>query len=133
MYVHETPVRFGDTDAMGHVNNAKFLTYLEDARVGFFRRVSGDLIALGGLILARTEIDFVKPILFGAGPVRTTAWVTSVGTKSFRMGYSMEQDGAVVGRAEAVMVAYDYAAGSSRALTGDERAVLERYVAQEAP
>lgn len=117
-------MRFGDTDAMGHVNNATFLTYLEDTRVAFFRRISGDLISLPGLILARTEIDFVKPILFGIGPVRTTAWVERVGTKSFSMGYTMEQDGAVVGRATAVMVAYDYAAGGSRPLTDDEKAAL---------
>ena len=121
-------MRFGDTDAMGHVNNATFLTYLEDARVGFFRHVSGDLIGLGGLILARTEIDFVRPILFGIGPVRTSAWVTSVGTKSFRKSYVMEQDGQVVGRANAVMVAYDYAANASRALTAGERAVLEQHL-----
>lgn len=120
-------MRFGDTDAMGHVNNATFLTYLEDTRVAFFRRISGDLIALPGLILARTEIDFVKPILFGVGPVRTTAWVENVGTKSFAMGYTMEQGGAVVGRARSVQVAYDYAAGASRPLTDDERAALAPY------
>ena len=124
-------MRFGDTDAMGHVNNAKFMTYLEDARVGFFRHVSGDLIGLGGLILARTEIDFVRPILFGVGPVRTSAWVTSIGTKSFGMGYAMEQDGQAVGRADVVLVAYDYAAGGSRALTADERAVLEQHIHTE--
>lgn len=118
-------MRFGDTDAMGHVNNAKFLTYLEDARVGFFRAVSGDVVGLAGLILARTEIDFVRPIQFGTGPVRTSAWVEQVGTKSFRMGYTMEQDGEVVARAVAVMVAYDYAAGASRPLTDAERTVLE--------
>jgi acyl-CoA thioester hydrolase len=124
LFAHETPVRFGDTDAMGHVNNATFLSYLEDTRVAFFRRISGDLISLPGLILARTEIDFVKPILFGVGPVRTTAWVERVGTKSFSMGYTMEQDGAVAGRAVAVMVAYDYAAGASRPLTETEKAAL---------
>jgi acyl-CoA thioester hydrolase len=128
VYTHETPVRFGDTDAMGHVNNATFATYLEDARVGFFRHASGTTIGLGGLILARTEIDFVRPILFGAGPVRTTAWVEQVGTKSFRMGYTMEQDGEVVGRATAVLVAYDYAAGASRPLNDAERAALAPYV-----
>lgn len=126
-------MRFGDTDAMAHVNNAAFLTYLEDARVGFFRHVSGDLIGLGGLILARTELDFVRPILFGRGPVRTTVWVEGIGTKSFRMGNRMEQDGAVVGRARVVLVAFDYAAGGSRVLTPDERAILEKYVVAEPP
>jgi acyl-CoA thioester hydrolase len=124
VFTHETRVRFGDTDAMGHVNNAAFSSYLEDARVAFFLEVSGTTIGLAGLILARTEIDFVKPILFGVGPVRTTAWVEDVGTKSFRMGYTMEQDGAVVARAVSVQVAYDYAANASRALTDKERAAL---------
>ena len=117
-------MRFGDTDAMGHVNNAKFATYLEDARVGFFTHVSGGVVGLSGMILARTEIDFVRPIYFGAGPVRTTAWVEQVGTKSFRMGYTMEQDGEVVARATSVQVAYDYTANASRALRDDERAAL---------
>ncbi len=117
-------MRFGDTDAMGHVNNATFLTYLEDARVGYFTGASGGLVGLAGLILARTEIDFVAPIRFGAGAVRTTAWVEHVGTKSFRMGYTMEQDGQVVARATSVQVAYDYAAGASRPLSDDERAAL---------
>ena len=123
-FVHETPVRFGDTDAMGHVNNAKFLTYLEDARVGFFVAETGSGLGLGGMILARTEIDFVRPILFGAGPVRTSAWVERIGSKSFSMGYRMEQDGQVVARATSVQVAYDYAAGASRPLTDAERAAL---------
>lgn len=117
-------MRFGDTDAMGHVNNATFLTYLEDARVGYFTDAGGGLVGLAGLILARTEIDFVAPIRFGTGPVRTTAWVEQVGTKSFRMGYTMEQDGQVVARATSVQVAYDYAAGASRPLTDEERAAL---------
>lgn len=128
MYVRETPVRFGDTDAMGHVNNATFHTYLEDARVGFFAEVVGNGVGLPGMILARTEIDFVRPILFGTGPVRTSAWVEHVGTKSFRMGYTMEQDGEVVARATSVQVAYDYATAASRALTDEERAALSAHV-----
>lgn len=124
MFVHETPVRFGDTDAMGHVNNAKFLTYLEDARVGFFVAETGSALGLGGMILARTEVDFVRPILFGAGPVRTSAWVERIGTKSFSMGYRMEQDGQVVARATSVQVAYDYAANASRPLSDAERTAL---------
>ncbi|HEV2889372.1 MAG TPA: thioesterase family protein, partial [Frankiaceae bacterium] len=105
--------------------------YLEDARVGFFVAETGSSLGLGGMILARTEVDFVRPILFGTGPVRTTAWVEHVGTKSFRMGYTMEQDGEVVARATSVQVAYDYAAGASRPLSDTERAALEPHVKAE--
>ena len=122
-------MRFADTDMMGHVNNATFSTYLEDARVAFFRHASGTTVSHGGLILARSEVDFVRPAFFGRGPVRTTIAVATVGTKSFRLTYVLEQAGEVVGRAETVLVAYDYAVNASRPLTDDERAALATYVA----
>jgi acyl-CoA thioester hydrolase len=123
-FTHTSAVRFGDTDMMGHVNNAKFATYLESARVAFFASAAEDRVGQSGLILARSEIDFVAPIHFGAGDVVTSVWVEKVGTRSFRLGHHMEQAGRVVGEAAVVLVAYDYAAGASRPLTGDERAAL---------
>ena len=124
MFVQTTPVRFADTDMMGHVNNAAFSTYLEDARVAFFRAAAGERVGQAGLILARSEIDFVAPIFFGAGPVETSVWVDSVGTKSFRLGYELRQGDRVVGRAATVLVAYDYANGTSRPLADEERTAL---------
>lgn len=120
-------MRFGDTDMMGHVNNASFSTYLEDARVAFFAAASAT--GQGGLILARTELDFVAPAFFGRGPVRTSLWVEQVGTKSFRLGYTLEQAGTVVARAATVLVAYDYANDRSRPLAEEERAALTPYLA----
>jgi acyl-CoA thioester hydrolase len=127
VFVHETPVRFGDTDMMGHVNNASYSTYLEDARIALFVDTWGTREGQGTLILARTELDFVRPAQFGLGPVRTSVWVESVGTKSFRLGYVLEQAGTVVARAATVLVGYDYAANTSRALTEGERAALAAY------
>ncbi|HET7079673.1 MAG TPA: acyl-CoA thioesterase [Chloroflexia bacterium] len=78
-------VRFNDLDAMGHVNNAVYLTYCEMARVGYLRAVGG-LGAFGQLdmILARAEVDYRMPIEFTdrlAVQVRATA----IGTKSFTL------------------------------------------------
>jgi acyl-CoA thioester hydrolase len=123
-FTHTTAVRFADTDMMGHVNNAKFATYLESARVAFFADVMRDRVGQSGLILARSEVDFVAPIRFGAGDVVTTVKVAGVGTKSFRLGHVMEQDGRVVARAAVVLVAYDYAANASRPLSEEERGLL---------
>ncbi len=129
MFTHRTPVRFGDTDMMGHVNNATFSTYLEDARIAFFATAAGARVGQSGLILARSEVDFVAPIFFGAGDVETSVWVEGIGTKSFRLGAEMVQGGKVVGRAVTVLVAYDYAAGASRPLTPAERDVLLAHTA----
>ena len=120
----DVPVRFRDTDAMGHVNNAVFLTYLEEARLHF---VAGVLPALieGGLIMARSECDYVRPITVPAGPVTVAMWVESVGRSSFTLGATVEQAGQLAARARTVIVAYDYATARSRALTEAERATLE--------
>jgi acyl-CoA thioester hydrolase len=128
LFTHTTAPRFADTDAMGHVNNAVFSTYLESARVAFFADATGDRVGQSGLILARSEIDFVAPIFFGRGDVVTSVWVERVGTKSFRLGHVMTQDGNVVARAAVVLVAYDYAVNASRPLAEEERTLLSAKV-----
>jgi hypothetical protein len=83
-HVHEFHVRFGDIDVLGHVNNCRYLTYLEDARISMFRL---DLIREGreplkGLVVARHEIDYKRPLLFGPDPVRVETWRTRCVTTS---------------------------------------------------
>ena len=63
-------VRFADTDAMGHVNNAKYLTYCEIARIRYWTDVTGEPIALGtegaeSLILAEARITYRAPAFHG--------------------------------------------------------------------
>jgi acyl-CoA thioester hydrolase len=105
-------VRFSDIDAMGHVNNAVYLTYCEMARVGYLRTVAGmRAITDMTMILARAEIDYRMPIEFNdalAVQVRATA----IGTKSFTLHYRMviTRHGAehIACAATSVQVCYDY-------------------------
>ena len=104
-YVHRDAVRFRDCDAMGHVNNAVYSTYLEEARIG----VLGDLI---GFILARVEIDFRSELRNGEDvEVRTRC--SRIGTKSFDLEHVISADGRVVAEARSVLVSYDYELGAS--------------------
>ena len=107
-FVHREHVRFRDLDAMGHVNNAVFATYVEQARIEYLRFLGvldGPLYM--GMILARLELDFLAPgrpegeIEIGVRPSRS-------GIKSFALEYELEQDGQTIGRATTVLVAYDY-------------------------
>ena len=91
-YVHRDTVRFRDCDAMGHVNNAVYSTYLEEARIG----------VLGGLndfILARVEIDFRSELRGEDVEVRTRC--SRVGTKSFDLEHEIAADGRVVAEGRA--------------------------------
>jgi YbgC/YbaW family acyl-CoA thioester hydrolase len=93
-FVHEERVRFRDLDPMGHVNNAVFLTYLEQARVAFFAEMGA---ATGledmNMIVARVEIDFKAPVRLGQ-EVEVSVRASRFGTKSFDLDYELRVDGA---------------------------------------
>ena len=127
---HETRIRFSDTDAMGHVNNARFLTYLEDARIALFRHflAQGAPIAEAGVIVARHEVDYVRPLLLREEPIEVAVWVSAVGRSSFTLHYAIAQDGEQAARAASVMVSYDYAAGASRPLDDLQRTALSAFL-----
>jgi acyl-CoA thioester hydrolase len=104
-FVHRERVRFRDCDPMGHVNNAVYSTYLEQARIGV-------LGSLGDFILARVEIDFRAELRAGE-EVEVHSRCAHIGTKSFHLDHVISADGRVVAEARSVLVGYDYERGTS--------------------
>ena len=92
-FYHPIEVRYGDLDPQGHVNNARFLTYLEQARVSYVKHLGlwdGRTFFSIGFILADIHLTFRTPILFGQ-PVRVGVRVSRLGNKSLTMEYQMEE------------------------------------------
>ena len=111
--MHEETVRFNDLDGMGHVNNAVFLTYLEQTRLAWFRSHGEEgSMALTDIILARTEIDFRSPLVFGE-TVTIGLRPSRLGTKSFELEYELRVGERLVAEARSVLVGYDYDAAQS--------------------
>ena len=104
-FVHRETVRFRDLDGMGHVNNAVFSTYLEQARLAWFGEA--DRLPLDDVILARTEIDFRAPVEAGE-IVEVGVRPSRLGTKSFELEYELQVGGRLVAEAKSVLVGYDY-------------------------
>jgi YbgC/YbaW family acyl-CoA thioester hydrolase len=79
-------VRWADIDALQHVNNAVYLSYFEQARIDYFRALGCWDWDKVGMLLARTEVDYLRPLL-----IRDRAWILTrtvkLGTKSFEMEY----------------------------------------------
>jgi acyl-CoA thioester hydrolase len=109
-FVHRETVRFRDLDGMGHVNNAVFSTYLEQARLAWFGETT--VLPLEDVILARTEIDFRSPVAWGE-TVEIGVRPSRLGTKSFELEYELRSDGRTVAEAKSVLVGYDYERGES--------------------
>jgi acyl-CoA thioester hydrolase len=121
-------VRFRDCDAMDHVNNAVYLTYLEQARFAYWKAAEiGRLAGEVSYIIARVEIDFLAPATTGQ-VLDVAIGVTGFGRTSFSMAYEIrDTSGGVIAKAKSVQVAYDYAAGKSVRLPDAIRQRIEEF------
>ena len=111
-FYHLIEIRYGDLDPQGHVNNAKFLTYMEQARVFYLKQLKlwegGSFLNLG-IILADVQITFEKAIQFG-DPVRVGVRISRIGNKSMTSDYQLEdgRDASIFATGSSILVAYDY-------------------------
>ncbi|CAB4898480.1 MAG: acyl-CoA thioesterase [Actinobacteria bacterium] len=117
---HAVQLRWSDPDVYGHVNHARALSLLEDARLTMAAGVAdGD--PAPQVILARLEVDYRRQLLYRPGEqVRVESWVTRLGTSSVTTRQDLHQDGEVAISVVAVLVVVD--GGTPRPLTGPERA-----------
>ena len=125
MSAHQHPVqlRWSDTDVFGHVNHARVLGLLEDARLAMADPTPG-----AGIILARLEVDYLRQIHYRAGEHLTVVGtVTRLGRSSIGMRQELAQDGEPALRAEMVLVNFDYATDASAPLTDAQRAHWSRW------
>ena len=113
----DVDVRFADTDAMGHVNNAVYLTYCEMARIRYWSDVTGEPVAAGhegaeSLILAEARITYRAPV-FHTETVTIETRATHIGRSSFTLEHRLTAhrpggSSRLVATSESVMVRYDY-------------------------
>jgi acyl-CoA thioester hydrolase len=122
-FVHREVARFSDLDPMGHVNNAVYLTWIENARIEFLRALgtfdNPDTTEMA-MILARAEIDFRAPLGFG-DEIEVGVRTARLGTKSFDLEYEIRCGDTVAANAKTVLVAYDYQRNSSKEIPDEWR------------
>jgi acyl-CoA thioester hydrolase len=107
--ISKIEIRFNDVDIYGHVNNAVYLSYLEQARISFFNQLIGkDHNWLEeGIIVANVNINYLKPILFD-NYITGEVWLDEIGSKSFKLGYKLYQNDIEVSNATTTMVCMNF-------------------------
>lgn len=123
-YQHHVPIaiRYGDMDTLGHVNNAKYLTYLEQARIQYFHDngLWDGTVSHTGMIVARVTIDYRAPMTAHDQIAHVWTRVTRLGNRSFDMEHLIlvERNGESVTTANGtiVIVVFDYEANQSKAI-----------------
>ena len=117
----EVPLRWGDMDAQGHVNNAGFVDYLQEARVDFLLASPVPHLLGGGIIVVSHEIEYRAPISYSSAPVVAEVKVAAVKGAVLELAYTLSHDGNVAAVARTTLCPYDFERGSVRRLTPAER------------
>lgn len=138
----EIQIRFQDVDAMNHVHHANYLAYAEHARLRYYDAVLGttdsDWHSQNGLIMARAEVDFRKPLMLDDRAAIYTR-CSKLGSKSFELtwvlarnaegGHTEDSAEEIVAEGRTVIVCYDYKSQSTIEIPAERRCLLERYEA----
>jgi acyl-CoA thioester hydrolase len=129
-HVYRCPLRWSDMDAYGHVNNVVFLRYLEEARVDFMFRLApgnGSPSFAGGCVVARHEIDYLRPLVHRHEPVVIETWVTKISAASMTLAYEIKDEETLYSRASTILVPYNLQESRPRRLSAEERDFLKGY------
>ena len=135
---HLVEVRLADTDAMGHVNNARYLTYVEIARVAYYETVTGNQLPIGvhgaeeGMILAEIRMTYRSPAFYGE-TLSVETRVERIGRSSFGMVHRLTAPESrygparLVAIADSTLVAYDYTDETPIPVPDQWRASMEEF------
>jgi acyl-CoA thioester hydrolase len=113
-------VRWADLDAFGHVNNATYLVYAQEARFAWSKMIE--------MVVARAEVDFLAPIYEGDIYLDIEIWVNKIGTSSFGVTYEMKNGDELVAVVKSVQVTVSMETKKSRPLNDAERDFLNKYL-----
>lgn len=137
---HEIPLRFADLDMLGHVNNVRAMELIQEARVSLMRDfgyelnvdVIGENFEGVAQVIARAEVDYLRPILLSHRVVTVETTVGRVGRSSYDLKHVVVvPDGTEVMRATSVMVCVSPQTGASAPIPDTWRAVLESELVKE--
>jgi acyl-CoA thioester hydrolase len=122
-YQNKQYVRWGDLDAFGHVNNATYLIYAQEARFAWSNVFE--------MVVARAEVDFIAPIYTGDIYIDVEIWVNKIGNSSFGVTYEMKNGQELLARIKTVQVTVSLETKKSRPINDAERDFLNKYLEEE--
>ena len=127
-------VRWADLDQFGHVNNANYLTFIQEVRADFiwYSRIARGLEPIiPDMVVAKAELDYLIPIYDSGFNLDVEIWVSKIGNASFDLSYELRSDKGLHARAKTVQVAVDLETKKSRRITPHEKEMLAEYLEEQ--
>lgn len=130
-FYHPIAIRYGDLDAQRHVNNARYFTFMEEARIQYIQHLElwdGSEFDEIGFILLETNCQFMSPIGYGQR-VRVGVKTVRMGNKSMELETILEdsENSKTLATGRSILVAYDYAAAESIPIPDQWRTAIENF------
>ncbi|MDR0960219.1 MAG: acyl-CoA thioesterase [Propionibacteriaceae bacterium] len=120
----EVPLRWGDLDAQGHINNARFTDYVQEARHEFLHSLTkiGDLV--GGMVVVKQQVDYRAPARFSTTPIHVETSLSDVGYTNFELAFTLRQGETEVAVARTVMCPYNLVTGAPQRVSKEARQLM---------
>ncbi|MCC3274026.1 acyl-CoA thioesterase [Arthrobacter zhangbolii] len=135
MFTCVLPLRWSDQDLNGHVNNARIVTLMEEARVLWLNRQAASA-GVGSFsdpkVVASLNVEYRRPVEYDR-QLEMELWISRIGSRSFTIAYRALQSGEACFTGSTVLVPLDPAAGTSRTLQPAETDYLSRYLSPTEP
>ncbi len=131
-HVYPLRVRWSDVDAYRHVNNVKYIEYFQEARIRYLMALRDRGEQFGPIAVARTDVDYRRPIFFRMTPYEVHSWVSHVGRTSFTVAAEIRDpamgagDGELLASGRVVLVGFDSTTQRAAELNADQRERLLR-------
>ena len=131
-FFHPIEVRYGDLDPQGHLNNAKYLTYFETARINYFAHLRlftpGQSFMDIGVIMAEARVTFLAPVHYGM-PVKVGVRISKIGNKSMTVEQNIinAESGKVLAAGQVILVAFDYHSNKTLPVPDVMREKISKY------
>ncbi len=117
----KVPMRWGDMDAQGHVNNALLLDYLQEARAEFLLTGPNEHLLGGGTVVVSHQVEYLRPLTFSIEPVLVDVSLVELGASRYAVAYLAHHDGALCVRARTTLCPFDFEEQRPRRLSPEER------------
>ncbi|MFT4059600.1 MAG: thioesterase family protein [Legionella sp.] len=124
--IHEKtfPIAWGDMDALGHVNNARYFDYFQEARIDWLRELNIGMTGTTGPVVIQVSCTYFKPVIYPA-TVTLRSRISNVGNSSMLMEHDLYQDEVLMAQGTSKVVWVDYTQGKSIPLPKIMRALYE--------
>ncbi len=129
-FEYQVQIRWGDYDALRHVNNVKYFEFMQDARVGLIEALGIPKASLAtvGQFVVRNEIDYLAPIGLDVSQIVVKIWVTRIGGASYNLDYEfLGENKEIFAKAATVMVTVDMATNTVIRIPEEQRELLARF------